>query len=431
MLFLRSLAAAMATLTPAAHAQAPAARSPVPGAPAGVTAFVDVNVVPMDTERVLPNQTVLIQNGWITTLGPASRVQVPAGAVRINGRGKYLIPGLADMHAHFGKFDSVSMANQLFVWLANGLTTVRSMDYTSAEKGEAELRMRALAAMGKIWSPRVYASAPWAPRNELYMRPPRSGVPASELDSVVAYVAEYKAKGYDHIKLYNEHGSTFDSLAVAARRLGVPIGGHVPRHETLERVLAARVRSIEHMDWFHQGVNDWIKGAGGDPKSASPGNDSLRKRGTAVVAAAVKQAGVWSCPTVVVVRGSNPSGSSYMKALATYVKALHDEGVGLLFGSDKVAIPSEFKALVEMGLTPYQALATGTRNVAAFYGTLDESGTLAAAKRADVVLLNGNPLTDIGNVAQPAGVMIGGRWLAREEIDRRLTAIKSAVAASP
>jgi hypothetical protein len=97
------------------------ARTPQPGTPAGVTAFVDVNVVPMDTERVLANQTVLVEGGRITALGPASQVKVPAGAIRIDGRGKYLIPGLADMHAHIP--GSQDTERHLFSWVAHGVTT--------------------------------------------------------------------------------------------------------------------------------------------------------------------------------------------------------------------------------------------------------------------------------------------------------------------
>jgi imidazolonepropionase-like amidohydrolase len=100
MICLRSLATAMMAFTAAARAQVPAARPPVPGAPVEMTAFVDVGVVPMDTERVSANQTVLVQNGWIAALGPSDKIIVPATAVKIDGRGQYLIPGLGDCHAH-------------------------------------------------------------------------------------------------------------------------------------------------------------------------------------------------------------------------------------------------------------------------------------------------------------------------------------------
>ena len=91
------------------------------------------------------------------------------------------------------------------------------------------------------------------------------------------------------------------------------------------------------------------------------------------------------------------------------------------------AVPRELAALVRAGLTPYQALVTGTRNPAEYFGTLDSAGTVAVGKRADLVLLAGNPLADVRHTAHPAGVMFGGRWLPRAEIDRRLAALEGKV----
>jgi imidazolonepropionase-like amidohydrolase len=113
-------------------------------------------------------------------------------------------------------------------------------------------------------------------------------------------------------------------------------------------------------------------------------------------------------------------------------KVLHDAGAGLLLGSDAgvsgmvpgFSIHRELEALVKAGLTPYEALATGTRNAATYFGTLNSTGTIAVGKRADLVLLQGNPLQDIRNTGQPAGVMIGGRWVARADLDARLQALE-------
>jgi imidazolonepropionase-like amidohydrolase len=135
-----------------------------------------------------------------------------------------------------------------------------------------------------------------------------------------------------------------------------------------------------------------------------------------------------------------------LSGLRQMVKALQDVGAGLLLGVDAGAFwgfapdldlmigsgsHEELAALVRARLTPYQALATGTRNVATFFGTLDETGTVAVGKRADLVLLQDNPLQDIRHTTQIAGVMLGGRWLSRTEIDRRLAAMTAPVAAAP
>jgi imidazolonepropionase-like amidohydrolase len=110
------------------------------------------------------------------------------------------------------------------------------------------------------------------------------------------------------------------------------------------------------------------------------------------------------------------------------IKALHAGGVGLLLGSDGpqvwnvpgFSVHRELRYLVQAGLTPYQALETGTRKVAEFYGTASERGTIARGTRADLVLLDGNPLEDISNTSRIAAVMLGGRLLTKDEIDKQL-----------
>jgi imidazolonepropionase-like amidohydrolase len=123
---------------------------------ASVTAFVDVTVVPMDQERVLPHETVLVAGGRITALGPVGQVSISSGAVRVDGRGKFLIPGLSDMHAHAGNSDTAQSERSLALWAANGVTTIRNVDYGGT--GDLMLRLRARAEAGAIVSPRIYTS---------------------------------------------------------------------------------------------------------------------------------------------------------------------------------------------------------------------------------------------------------------------------------
>jgi hypothetical protein len=169
------------------------ARSPGPEARAGVTAFVDVNVVPMDQERVLANQTVLVEGGKITALGPSSQVKVPVGAVRVDGRGKYLMPGLTDMHHHLWGAVATGgsripspriMQDSLFRELAGGVTAVRFPE------GIHQDRQRWLdvlpARTEEVPTPHIYWPAPEIP---VSTRP----------DSVAAIVAAAKAAGYDFI----------------------------------------------------------------------------------------------------------------------------------------------------------------------------------------------------------------------------------------
>jgi imidazolonepropionase-like amidohydrolase len=217
--------------------------------------------------------------------------------------------------------------------------------------------------------------------------------PEPRLDSIAAFVAAYRAAGYDLLKLHDEEPAIADSVLAAARRLGVPVAGHLPG--TLARALAGGMQSVEH----------GVIGAG----------DST-------TIAAIRQAGLWSCPTLQL---EAPQGSRAMPSPALH--ALQQAGVGLLLGSDYplgAGIHRELEVLVQAGLTPYGALAMGTKNFGAYLQALDKTayktGTVAVGHRADLLLLSGNPLTDVRHAKAPVGVMIGGRWIDRARIDRQL-----------
>lgn len=399
----------------------------------------------MDRERVLLDQTVVITAGRIAQIGPASEVRIPPEAVRIDGRGKYLLPGLADMHAHpfmgphigtefsnggfiQGKFseivapwsDSADGEARLFLWLANGATTVRVVDYVGDHHGSSDrigrlmLSLRARAMTNTEWLPHIHTAGQVAPRQYLWRSP---GDPAPVLDSVAKYVATYKAAGYDFIKIHDEPADVLDSIMVAAKHVGVPVVGHVPTNVTVEHVLPYYT-SIEHplTEYTWTGHTAYS-------------GDTI---GLGVLAAAIARAGVWNCPTQ-----SHYDHSHYdwfEDRPPGYLNVLHDAGVKLLLGTDEVpwngVLTSELESMVAAGLTPYQALQTGTTNVAEYFGTTRESGTIAVGKRADLVLLTGNPLTDVRYTAQPAGVMLSGRWLSRAEIDERVATLRLPMSAS-
>ena len=233
------------------------------------------------------------------------------------------------------------------------------------------------------------------------------------MDSISAYVAAYKTEGYDFIKVHEE-GLTLavlDSVLVAAQRLGIPVAGHVRNPARVEHVLWG-YKSIEHP------FTDYLWNRRTDSISKWGTRDTT---GFGVLAGTIRRAGVWHCPTQAHYERWHFKNPTVMRR---FLKVEQDSGVKLLLGTDELpwqgVITSELQAMVTAGLTPYQALLTGTRNVAVYFGTLDEGGTIAAGKRADLVLLTGNPLQDVRYTAQPAGVMLGGRWLPRSEMDRRL-----------
>ena len=430
-----------------------------------VTAFVDVTVIPMDRERRIPGQTVLVRGDRIIEIGPVAKVKVPDGGVRVDGKGKFLIPGLAEMHAHIpgGQATDEVVERTLYLYVAGGITTIRGM-----LGHPRHLDLRARAAKNELVSPTIYTSGPSFNGNT---------VPTPE--AAAKAVAEQKAAGYDLLKIHpGVSREAFDTMAAAAKRAGIPFAGHVPEAVGIHRALEARYSSIDHLDGYIEGM--LREGASlTAEQSAFFGlnlGEQLDEAKLAALVATTKRAGVWNVPTEVllenlIVGGTtqellarpemryvprqnlaqwaevkdnmlSETGSSPESARRTIemrrrlIKALHDAGAGLLLGSDAPQIFNvpgfsthrELESLVASGLTPYQALETGTRNVATFFGTAKETGTIERGKRADLVLLDADPLVDIRNTTRRAGVMLRGRWLPQAEIEKRLAEIEKAVA---
>jgi imidazolonepropionase-like amidohydrolase len=422
-----------------------------------VTAFVDVTVIPMDRERRLPGQTVVVRGDRIVEIGPTARVKVPQGGVRVDARGKFLIPGLAEMHAHIpgGQATEEVVERTLFLYVAGGITTVRGM-----LGHPRHLELRARAARGELLSPTIYAAGPSFNGNSIPS-------PAAARRTVI----EQKAAGYDLLKIHPGVSSeAFDTLVATAKRAGIPFAGHVPEEVGIARALEARYSTIEHLDGYIEAML-----REGAPVTAEQSaffglnlGEHLDESKLAGLVAATRKAGVWNVPTQVLLENlvlvgsaeelaQRPemryvapqtlaqwaevkngmlaeTGSTAASARRTIetrrrlIKALHAAGAGLLLGSDAPQIYNvpgfsthrELESLVAAGLTPYQALETGTRNIARYFGTERETGTIEKGKRADLVLLDADPLADIRNTTRRAGVMLRGRWLPQAEIERRL-----------
>jgi imidazolonepropionase-like amidohydrolase len=449
-------AAILALWALVASVVAPAA-TPPPAQP-GVYAITDVTVVPMDRERLIRGQTVIIRGGRIEQIGAANRVRVPAGATRIEGRGRFLMPGLSEMHAHVppNPKEAQWAEDVLFLYAANGITFARSMLGAPHHRD-----LRAQAERGEIVSPRLYLSGPSLNGNSV-----------GSAEEARRMVREQKAAGYDTLKIHpGLDRARYDAIAETARQVGITFGGHVPDAVGLTRAIEARQATIDHFDAFMPLLlrDGAASGEGGffGYKLAGQADESK----IPALVRKVREAGVWNVPTEslihhVLVPGPSfaemeareemryiprPMLAQWRKAFESFrgpdydpalgrrfavvraklIKALNDAGAGLLLGSDApqvlnvpgFSIHHELGALVKAGLTPYEALATGTRNVAGFIGRPGEFGTVRAGSRADLILLNANPLQDVANVRRPAGVMLGGRWIPDSEINAGLARI--------
>ncbi len=426
-----------------------------------VVAFIAVNVVPMDRERIIKRQTVLIRDGIISEIGPVSEVQVPTSALRINGQGRYLMPGLADMHVHAWK-------ENLLLYVANGVTTVRFMD-----GHPVILAWRESIAQGELLGPTIYTSGPI-----IDGRPPAGWPPnpsavetAEEAERVVA---EQKEAGYDFIKVYNNLSQeAYEGLVAAAKKHRMPVVGHISLSVGLAGVLAAGQASIEHLtnNIFEIVTPDSPIKPGTNFRSRVLAWNYADTSLFAGLAEASREAGVWYCPTLVWNQHVFLPEEEHLKLFARdemkylswrskqwipkdrshvwylkdyteddfhaaqrvdeiqkrFLKALHDADVNLLLGTDSwirgFAVQEEFQIYVDAGISPYEAIKTGTRNSAEFLNALDTFGTVTVGKRADLILVEGNPLEDVANVARQTGVMIRGRWLPDKELQRMLEAL--------
>ena len=414
-------------------------------------AFVDVSVVPMDRERVLSNQTVVVRNGRITAVGAADRTAVPAGALRIEGRGKYLMPGLTEMHAHIPdeKVSRQFMENVLFLFLANGVTTLRGV---LGVPGQLALRDR--ANQGQLVAPNMYLAGPG------FSGTSANGVLLDSPEQAVRQVREQKAQGWNLLKVLPGLSlPVYDAMARTAQEAGIRFVGHVPPEVGLLHALEMGQETIEHMD----GYVEYLHGSDG-PVDEAELREVVRK---------TREAGAWVVPTMV--HRETVIGTLDIKAAVNYpelrymppqlvqqwvgwyheqfenarfnpaaarqvianrmriLKALHDGGAGILLGTDSTqrfnvpgfSIHRELKKMVAAGMTPFEVLKSGTQDAGIYFKNEDVFGTIAVGQRADLILVDGNPLQDVSNVARRTGVMVRGTWMPEGDLKVRLEQIAS------
>lgn len=446
------------------------------------TAFVDVTVVPMDSERILPHQTVLVAGGRIVQVGPSSSINPPRADLKIDGRGKFLMPGLADMHVHFirsavvpkistspssnSSLHTVMSAssserheqeNQAFglLFVANGITTVRNMWGDSTIDSFAKE-----ANSGRVLGPHIYSTGPITDGNPPIFESSRVVETQSQAE---AAVKQDKEAGYVALKILNRLSlDAYNWLVSSARDQSLPVVGHVPYAVGLRGVIAAHQYSIEHLEGFWEALQPDESTASSAPWHTLVEKADFTKLPPLVQA--IRSAGIWNCPTLVLNQMLpndaeskrriglvppdiparylkmypqwNPDAALTFKAYQqsiSMMRALHEGGAHLLLGTDSykpTVIPGfslhqELQSFVEAGLTPYEAIRAGTADAAIFLRQEEEFGIVAAGRRADLLLLEANPLQKVTNVSKRAGVMVSGQWLTEAELQRRLLDLRN------
>jgi imidazolonepropionase-like amidohydrolase len=420
----------------------------------------------MDGERVLGDQTVVVRDGKIVSVGPASSVSIPADATRIDGRGKYLMPGLAEMHAHVvgAQTPAAEQTNRdsFFLYIANGITTIRAM-----LGAPNQLVLREQLKRGELLGPTIYVGAPSI-----------NGQTAPDPATGERLVRQHKAAGYDFLKIHpGPSRATYDAVVRTAREVGITWAGHVPEAVGVPHALASRQSTIDHLDGYLAAtVPDSLQPRvlRGEVPIAQLIRAADESR-LPVLAEQTKAAGVWNTPTMFLWEsfsmpvpveemehrpemryatrawltqwanqkrqrlaadqrdGITPElANRHISLRRRMLKSLADTGAKLLMGTDSpqmfnvpgFSLQRELEVMVASGLTPYQVLESGTRNVARYAAEdlrLDGAfGTVTAGNRADLVLLDANPLADIRNLTRRSGVMVRGRWVSKSAIDAGL-----------
>ena len=365
-------------------------------------AIVDVNVITMRSASILAHQTVLIRDGRIEWIGPAAAGTLASDATVIQGAGRFLMPALIDMHVHL-------RAAELDRYLANGIATVRNMwGFPEVRQWAAEI------ASGTRLGPTIISAS-----QGLDGTPPQWPLTVMVTDPLAARAAVQgqQAAGWSWLKVYTRLSpAAFDSIMTAARDLGIPAVGHVPMAVDIRTALAAGMKSIEHLTGYdravsrggHFGTWGWI--------------DADPLRYPELVAATIA-AGTWNCPTLAIYSAISRNQHSPAEREAIqrhrriFVKQLLDAGAPLLLGTDAgidlvpagTAIHDELDEMVAAGLTPYQALQTGTSEAARFLRRTD-LGIVDAGAEASLILLRENPLASVSALRAPDGVVLRGAW---------------------
>ncbi len=412
--------------------------------------FKDVNLIAMTSPKVAKKMTVVVQNGTIQEIFAAGSRKLPENATVIDGTNKYLMPGLAEMHGHIPPSNAANnlVNDVLFLYLANGVTTMRGM---MGQPGQLDLR--AQQRRGTLPAPNLYLAGP------LF-----NGQTINSTQDAIDRVRLQKMEGWDLIKVHEGLSvAEYDAMAKTVHETGMRFGGHVPEEVGVMHAIEMGQETFDHMAGFIEYLGG-DKGPIDDKKLA----DLVKK---------LKDAKAWVVPTSslwdtlygvtpletlkkydelrYIPQGTIDAWSKMYEdrkkqlpaATSKYVsenrvkifRALNKAGVKILMGTDapqQFTVPGfslhrEMQWMAKAGMSPYDVLKTGTVNAGEYFAKQDSFGTVEPGRRADLLLLEANPLENIANTSKISGVMVRGKWYARTDLDAGLNAIQAKLQKTP
>lgn len=452
----------------------------------GTLVIKHVTVIDATGDPAKPDQTVVVTGDRIAAIADSARIRAPKNAQTVDATGKFLIPGLWDMHVH--PIDK----DYLPLFLANGVTGVRVMWGQPAHR-----EWRKAIEAGQMLGPRLVIASPIVDGPRPYWFGSISVTNETQARQVVA---DMKRQGADFVKIYqNLPRELYFAIAEEAKKQGIPFEGHVPIAVSAEEASNAGQKSFEHLVGIlpacsthsdellkaqhadlAQDIAEW-----GRPKFWGPHVKQTRQmmldtyslEKAAELFALLRRNGTWQCPTLTLLHmfayGDDPAvrNDPRLKYLPRLMRASWDPskvdgehtpedfafakrefqkdleavgamqraGVGILAGTDTAnplcypgfGLHEELRYLVKSGLTPMQALQTATLNPARFFAKEEVLGTVEQGKIADLVLLDANPLEDIENTTKIAAVVQGGKLYPRPSLDQMLAEVESAAARLP
>lgn len=419
----------------------------------------NVNVINVRDGSIVANSDVYVEIGKIESITESGSKKWKK-IRKIDGTDKYLMPGLAEMHAHIPspQWGRDNTEETLFLYLSNGITTIRGM-----LGHPVHLELREKANKNEILSPRIFTSSPSVNGNS---------VPSIEVAR--EKVRQYKEDGYDFLKMHpGLSREVFNEIVKTANEVGISYAGHVSVDVGIRHSLNSGYSSVDHVDGYLEGLVPTTNRV--DPTQngffgynfTDLADESLIEE----LVSLTKENNVWIVPTQSLFdRWFSPTPAKELAAAEEnkympkstvdqwvrskesltenpqyseeqwkrfndirkkLILALSDSGAGMLLGSDApqvfnvpgFSIHHEIKGVIDAGVSPLKAIQSGTINPAIYFGMEGQFGEIIEGASADLMLLDNNPLDELSNLRNPSGVMVRGQWLDRATIDKRLEEI--------